>query len=123
MPQPRRKLPGLVGELSHTDFENKELLGEGSFGKVYKAAYKKTGDIYAIKVVSKDRMKNGNYLKQIRNEIMIMEKLDHPNIVKLVTFHESDTFIYLVLELGGVISDYPEKPLRGTPQRQKVQRV
>lgn len=33
------------------DFPNATLLGSGSFGKVYKAAWKRTGEFKAVKIV------------------------------------------------------------------------
>lgn len=37
---------------SFCDYEIKEMLGEGGFGKVYKAIHKETGDMVAIKFVN-----------------------------------------------------------------------
>lgn len=42
---------------------------------------------------------------QIRNEIEIMQVAQHPNIVRLVTYFEDDSFIYLVMELAEVLKD------------------
>ena len=33
------------------------------------------------------------------NEIMVLKKLDHPNIIKLYEVYETDNSVYLVLEL------------------------
>lgn len=106
LPSPKTTLSSASpsGELDKNDFQLMSNLGEGSFGKVYKVTHRPTGDLYAIKVVSKEKMKSPSMLKQIQNEIEIMQGITHPNIVKLWTYFENEKNIYLVLELGGVIS-------------------
>ena len=38
---------------------------------------------------------------QLKNEIKILEIVDHKNIIKMHAYFEDDKNIYLVLELGG----------------------
>ena len=59
-----------------SDFSNE--IGEGKHGKVYKYVY--NNNIYALKVVieKNDEKQNNN----IENEMKIMKKIQHPNIVK-----------------------------------------
>ncbi|SOS77369.1 calcium-dependent protein kinase 2 [Plasmodium sp. gorilla clade G1] len=73
-----------------------EKLGQGTYGCVYKGIDKVTNQLYAIKEEKKDRLKNINRFFQ---EIEIMKKLDHPNIVKLYETYENDNYIYLIMEL------------------------
>lgn len=103
LPKAERSLPSFSDELNKNDFKYISNLGEGSFGKVYKVLHRPTETQYAIKVVPKDKMKSSSMLKQIRNEIQIMQSINHPKIVQLMTYFENDANIYLVLELGGVI--------------------
>jgi calcium-dependent protein kinase len=49
----------------------------------------------AIKVVQKRLVRNPESLK---NEYMILKKLDHPNIVKLYETYEDESYLYLVEE-------------------------
>ena len=77
---------------------NKNQIGHGSFGRVYKSIYKtKEGNIIDV-AVKKINIRNseGFPLSAIR-EITILKKYNHPNIVKLI-----DTFV-----------DKPEKNKRG----------
>lgn len=112
LPPPKTSLPSKSGILNKNDFKLLANLGEGSFGKVYKVNHELTDQKYAIKVMTKDRIKSPGMIKQVKNEIEIMQNIDHPNIVKLVTYFENDANIYLVLELGGVNFCDLVKPLR-----------
>ena len=70
-------------------------LGKGGFGKVYEVRHKKTGEIRACKHLSKLNIKN---LEKFKNEIELLRKMDHPNIVKLYEIFESDRSLYLIME-------------------------
>lgn len=66
------------------------VLGEGLCGKVVVATHKKTGRKYACKVLKLNRI-DTERLEELRREIRIMMRLDHPNIVKLYeVFEERD---------------------------------
>jgi leucine-rich repeat kinase 2 len=75
-------------KLHHKDIKLSEVpsnsLGKGGFGEVYKAQYK--GKPVAIKMFSKKFAEiNGttpNHL--LRQEVIILSQMDHPNIIKLV---------------------------------------
>jgi len=89
---------GLEAESKITDFEILEKLGEGSFGKVYRAKHKKTGAIYAIKSIDKLNKNNQEGKPYFRREIEIMYKVRHPNIVRLFGHFEDDQNCYFVLD-------------------------
>ena len=57
-------------------------LGEGSYGSVYLATHKQTGDERAVKVMNVDRV-TSYYLRKLHTEISILKCVDHPNIVKV----------------------------------------
>nr|CEL69049.1 TPA: Calcium-dependent protein kinase 3 [Neospora caninum Liverpool] len=78
------------------DTPNGTSLGKGSYGSVVKAKDLKTGIMRAIKVVYKPRIDNVTRLKR---EILIMKRLDHPNIIKLLEVYEDMKNLYLVMEL------------------------
>ena len=73
------------------------MIGEGSFGRVYKARRKYTGHIVALKFITKSG-KSENDLKNLRREIDIMKDLEHPNIVKMFDFFETDKDVISVCE-------------------------
>lgn len=54
----------------------------------------------AIKVLSKSKLKD--HLDAIKDEVDILTKLDHPNIVKYYETYIDERYIYLVMEyIGG----------------------
>lgn len=80
------------------------LLGEGAFSKVYKAINTKTQQVVAIKIISKIDLLS-KQLQNVRNEITIMSKLNHINILKLLELFNFSNYCYLILEYcdGGEI--------------------
>jgi len=80
------------------------MLGTGTYGAVFKATHKITKETRAVKAIAKAKVKNPESFK---NEISIMKKLDHPNIIKLYEIFEDTRYIYLVMELctGGELFD------------------
>ena len=71
------------------------MLGSGSFGTVYEAKNNLFNNIVAMKIIHK-KVNQNNLM--IKNEIDILKKLSHPNIVKIYEFYESQNFFYLVNE-------------------------
>ena len=71
---------------------------EGSYGKVYHARSKNTGNAYALKIMDKGLIESEKAEEQTLTEISIMERLKHPNILTLLTYFEDQKYIYLVLE-------------------------
>ncbi|KAG0334788.1 hypothetical protein BG004_000272 [Podila humilis] len=82
------------------------ILGEGGFGAVSKGIVRATGKEVAIKVIRKRKHHNQNKFNT-REEIEVMKRLEHPNILKLEDWYESHRKFYLVLELakGGNLID------------------
>ena len=74
-----------------------KLLGTGSFGSVYEAKNTIFQNIVAMKVINKDP-NNELDEQEIRNEIDILKKLSHPNIVKIYEFYVSNSHYYIVTE-------------------------
>eukprot|EP00948_MAST-09A_sp_MAST-9A-sp1_P004241 g4241.t1 len=82
------------------------VLGEGLCGKVVVAIHRITKRRYACKILRLNRIQP-NRLAELRREIGIMMKLDHPNIVKLYEVFEEEDKIFLIMELleGGELFD------------------
>ena len=74
-------------------------IGEGSFGKVFKGRRKYTGQVVALKFISK-RGKTENDLSNLRQEIEILRGLHHENIILLLDAFETPHEFCVVTEFA-----------------------
>lgn len=97
-----------------------EVVGNGTYGIVYKGYEKKTSQKLAIKVIEKSRFPSSfqeTLNKMIENETNILLDLLHPNILKLLAYEATNEKIYLITEYcdGGDLSlKQGQIPLRQT---------
>lgn len=75
------------------------IVGQGCFGKVFKGRRKFTGQVVALKFISK-RGKPDKDLANLRAEIGILQRLDHPNIIKMLDSFETGTDFVVVTEFA-----------------------
>ena len=89
-------------ECAVEDFESlsNRAIGEGAFGQVFKVRHKLTGNLYAIKMISKQKILQKNMLEQLKRELRIMYSLNHKYIIKLYNHFEDSKNFYLILELA-----------------------
>lgn len=78
-------------------YEKLEIIGEGSYGVVYKAKDTETGEIYALKTIRLESGDEGIPSTAIR-EIVLLKELQHPNILKLANILHTDKKLTLVFE-------------------------
>ncbi|XP_051282305.1 calcium/calmodulin-dependent protein kinase IGb [Dicentrarchus labrax] len=84
-------------------FDIMEELGSGAFSEVYMVKEKKTGKMFAMKCVKKKQKRDLN----LENEIAVLRRIKHENVVGLEDFYESHTHYYLIMQLvsGGELFD------------------
>ena len=75
-----------------------ELLGEGGMGAVFRARQTHLDRIVAVKVMRKELSLNPAFTERFEREARALAKLNHPNIVTLHDFGESDGVYYFVME-------------------------
>ena len=106
--QPKKNVKTKIKELAKIpakidNYKIEETIGEGTYGKVKLATHIKLNEKVAIKFINKKRLTNKGDDERIKNEIKIITKLNHPNILKAFEVFEDDINYYIVME----------RPIRG----------
>ncbi|KAK0737630.1 hypothetical protein B0T21DRAFT_286426 [Apiosordaria backusii] len=89
-------------------------VGRGAFATVYMVTSRFTGEPFAAKELDKRKfMKNGVLDQKVENEMRIMQKVKHPNIVQYVEHLDWDNRLLIIImeyvgkgDLGKMISEY-----------------
>ena len=81
-----------------SQFQIKEIIGEGMFGKVKLAIHLLTNEKVAIKIFDKGKIKSKKEKEYIDREIAILKKLNHYNTIKLYNIIQNDEFIFFIQE-------------------------
>ncbi|KAG9391617.1 Protein kinase domain [Carpediemonas membranifera] len=79
-------------------FQLQELLGKGSFGSVYKAVDKKTGELVAAKIIFIDPEEEDESLREVQKEVDILQSCDHPNVVRYIGAYRDTNRLWIVLD-------------------------
>ncbi|CAM6092631.1 unnamed protein product [Calypogeia fissa] len=102
------------GEIKRATNGFTALVGQGAFGPVYKAILQPSGTILAVKVLS-SQSKQGE--REFQNEVMLLGRLHHRNLVNLVGYCAERGQRMLVYEfmnngsLSGILYDEEYEPL------------
>ncbi|KAK6462253.1 kinase of RNA polymerase II carboxy-terminal domain, alpha subunit [Scheffersomyces coipomensis] len=78
-------------------FDKVQQVGEGTYGKVYKAKNNITNDYVALKKLRLETEREGFPITSIR-EIKLLQSCDHPNIVGLLEMMVENNQIYMVFD-------------------------
>nr|QTW49372.1 fused [Plutella xylostella] len=79
------------------------FVGEGSFGRVFKAKHKESDAVVALKVIRK-KGRSTKDLKNLRQECDIQRELNHPNIIRMIDSFDTESELV-------VVTEYAEKEL------------
>jgi len=74
-------------------------IGDGSYGTVYLAINIMTKQNVAMKKINKIKENEVDDM-EIKNEIDILKKLDHPNIVKIIEFYSTPKAYYIITDFA-----------------------
>ena len=85
-------------KINFNSFEILELIGGGSFGKVYKVKQKNTGKIYAMKVLNKSYLIQKKLLRYAITECNVLKQSDCPFIIKLHYSFQTPDNLYMILD-------------------------
>lgn len=75
-----------------------ELLGQGGMGAVYKARQKHLDRLVALKVIPPQAAKEPAFAERFAREARALARLNHPNIVTVYDFGQSDGVFFLLME-------------------------
>lgn len=78
-----------------------KLIGKGAFGKVTLGIHKLTGKSVAIKTFEKSYMRDEFSRKKVFQEVYILKKIHHSNIIWLLEVFESSKHFFIVMEYAG----------------------
>ena len=97
-----------------------QVIGEGTYGKVFKAQEKETGRVVAIKKFKQREDEDPHVRKTMMREIRILREYRHTNIVNLRTVFRENGKLYLIF-------DYVQKTLleelQATPDGLSFERI
>ena len=93
------------------DFVIGRTIGTGSFGRVHMVKDKTTGQYCAMKALLKAEIVQGRQEEHTINEKKILELIDHPFVVKLITTFQDSKHLFFVMEYiqGGELFTYLRK--------------
>lgn len=97
MTSPSAAIGSTSDSSSLKNYTFEEEIGHGSFATVYRALHKESGATVAIKAVHRHKL-NRKLFENLSLEISILQKIRHPHIIRLHEIHQSEKFIYLVME-------------------------
>jgi serine/threonine protein kinase len=98
-------------DLTMSHFDILSVLGKGAFGKVRLCRKKATGELFAIKSVSKGRLISSHNVNAVFAERNVLMKVDHPFIVQFGFAFQTPGKVYLGLEYvaGGELYQHLRK--------------
>ena len=88
-----------------------KILGKGAFGKVNLAIDRETGELVAIKSINKHYLSDSSSKSKLAQEVAILKKINHKNIVCMKDTFETAGHMIFVMELwaGGDLLNYVRK--------------
>ncbi|KAG2724297.1 hypothetical protein I3843_01G010200 [Carya illinoinensis] len=115
------KMPLLEIQDATHNFDPKLLIGEGGFGKVYKATLK-NGMTVAVK---RSDLKHGQGLPEFETEVLVLSKIRHRHLVSLIGYCEERSEMILVYEFmeKGTLRDHlydPNEKSKRSSKRSKL---
>ncbi|MCQ2821463.1 MAG: protein kinase, partial [archaeon] len=76
----------------------KEIIGQGTFGKVKLCVYPPTGEKYAVKILNKKTIAEKNEMHLVKRELNIINKFNHESVIKVFNVIEDSKNFYILME-------------------------
>jgi len=78
-----------------------KLIGKGAFGKVTLGVHLLTGKHVAIKTIEKSFMNDEFSKRKVFQEVYLLKKIKHSNVIRLLEVFESEKHMLIVMEYAG----------------------
>lgn len=90
-----------------SEYETGEVLGVGTVGTIYAAVHRKTGQQFAIKKLHPTVNQDELIRARFRREMVILERLHHPHIIRYFGGGNDSGQLFFVMELidGGTVKE------------------
>ena len=88
----------LLGQTLGERYHFEELLGEGSFARVYRITDLNRRATLAAKVLRHDIAQDETFLERFRREAAVLARLQHPNIVRYYDIVETDGTLFILMD-------------------------
>ena len=113
---------GETKKVTAKDFEAIQLLGKGSFGEVYLVEYKKSKELYAMKILMKSKIMGQNLVKYAMTERNVLSYIKHPFIVGLKFAFQTSSKLFLILDYcpGGSMASMINREKRFNENRARI---
>lgn len=85
-------------KVSLDDFEFLRVLGTGAFGAVYLVRRLSDDSFWAFKSLSKANVIEKKQVDHLKNEVFILNALNHPFIVRSVGIQQDQCYLHMVME-------------------------
>lgn len=100
----------------HDQYKTTEILGQGTYGVVYKAEHKATGELVAMKRCRLDAFREFGIPETTLREIALLRDLKHENIMTLYHVSCNTERLYLICEyLDSDLKKYIRARPKGLP--------
>ena len=109
-------------ETFYADFKPVFLIGKGSFGEVYLVVRISTQELYALKLLRKDKVLKQKLTRYVLTERHVLSAVNHPFIVKLYYSFQTADRLGMLLEYcpGGDLGYHLSKEKRFTEDRARI---
>jgi len=113
-PFARVKEDSVIEKVGPDSFLLIDQLGKGSFGEVFEVKHKQTDQVYAMKILKKNKVMSGNLLRYTITERNVLSYINHPYIVSLHYAFQTHNYLVLLLQFcpGGNLQRLIEKEKR-----------
>src|SRR4051794_9679807 len=93
------RAPDLAGSALDGRYELLGVLGEGSFGRVYRARDLRLGRVVAVKVIKPWWAEDDAWVERFEREARLLARVSDPGVVRIYDFGEAEEGPYYVTEL------------------------